>query len=78
MFPTISKSDAIGVSIDQLNEIRENISIPIVAIGGITEKNVKELTPCNIDGISVISDILGKDDIKSATEKIKFNFLNRI
>lgn len=78
MFPTRSKNDAVGVSIEQLKEIRENLSIPIVAIGGITENNVKELTPCKIDGISVISDILGKDDIKSAAEKIKFNFLNNI
>lgn len=38
MFPTISKSDAVWVSIEQLKEIRENTSLPIVAIGGITEK----------------------------------------
>lgn len=78
MFPTISKSDAVWVSIEQLKEIRENTSLPIVAIGGITEKNVKELTHCNIDGISVISDILGKKDIKMAAERIKLNFLNKI
>lgn len=77
MFPTISKSDAVWVSIEQLKEIKEQTTIPIVAIGGITEKNVKEITPCSINGISVISDILGKEDIKLAAKRIKLNFQNK-
>lgn len=70
MFPTTTKDDASAVSVQCLKEIKESISIPVVAIGGINEKNVKLLKIANIDGIAVISDILGKKCIKAASEKL--------
>lgn len=70
MFPTSTKNDAKAVSLELLKEIKEKVSIPVVAIGGISEKNAGLLRPANIDGIAVISDILGKDDIKAAAEKL--------
>lgn len=70
MFPTTTKDDASSVSVHCLKEIKENISIPVIAIGGITEKNVDLLKIANIDGVAVISDILGKKCVKSATEKL--------
>jgi thiamine-phosphate pyrophosphorylase len=74
MFPTTTKDDARAVSVHCLKEIKENISIPVVAIGGINEKNVALLKSANIDGIAVISDILGKKSIKIAAEKLKAYF----
>ena len=53
-----------------LKEIKDSISIPVVAIGGINEKNVDLLKPANIDGIAVVSDILGKKSVKAAAEKL--------
>ena len=70
MFPTTTKDDARAVSVQCLKEIKENISIPVVAIGGINEKNVALLKSANIDGIAVVSDILSKKSIKSAAEKL--------
>ncbi|MPQ31020.1 thiamine phosphate synthase [Clostridium estertheticum] len=70
MFPTTTKEDASAVSVHCLKEIKDNISIPVVAIGGITHKNVDLLKRANIDGVAVISDILAKKCIKEATEKI--------
>lgn len=70
MFPTTTKEDASAVSIHCLKEIKEGLSIPVVAIGGINERNVDLLKPANIDGIAVISDILGKKCIKSAAKKL--------
>ncbi|MCB2357501.1 thiamine phosphate synthase [Clostridium estertheticum] len=70
MFPTTTKYDASAVSVNCLKEIKDNISIPVVAIGGITHKNVDLLKEANIDGVAVISDILAKKYIKEATEKI--------
>jgi thiamine-phosphate pyrophosphorylase len=71
IFPTSTKSDAQAVSIEALKEIKENISIPVVAIGGINTNNVKLLKPANIDGISVISSILGKENITLAAKELK-------
>lgn len=70
IFPTTSKNDARAVSIELLKKIKASISIPVVAIGGINENNVGLLKPVNIDGIAVISDILGKEDIRGAAEKL--------
>ena len=73
MFPTTTKGDAKAVSVLCLKEIKEGISIPVVAIGGITQNNFELLKIANIDGIAVVSDILGKKCIKAAAEKLLFN-----
>lgn len=70
MFTTTTKHDAKAVSINCLKEIKEGISIPVVAIGGISEKNVPLLKIANIDGIAVVSDILSKKSVKAAAEKL--------
>ncbi len=70
MYPTSTKLDAKHVTINELQLIREALSIPIVGIGGIDEENVKELIDTNIEGVAIVSAILGKEDIRSATEKI--------
>lgn len=70
IFHTSTKQDAKPVSIDMLKEIKETLSIPVVAIGGITIKNIHQLDSSNIDGIAVISDILGKEDIRFASENL--------
>ncbi|MBZ9634387.1 thiamine phosphate synthase [Clostridium sp. FP1] len=70
MFPTTTKDDASAVSVACLKEIKEGISIPVVAIGGISEKNVSLLKPANIDGIAVVSAILSKKSVKIAAEKL--------
>lgn len=70
MFPTTTKDDASAVSVHNLKGIKDNITIPVVAIGGITHKNVNLLKIANIDGVAVISDILAKKCVKEATEKL--------
>jgi len=75
VYPTSTKLDAKSVSLEQLHLIREAISIPIVGIGGINEENVTDLMKTKIDGVAIVSAILGQEDIKSAAEKfiIKMN-----
>ena len=71
VFPTGSKDDAIEVPHDTLKAICEAVSIPVIAIGGITQENVSELAGSGICGIAVISAIYGQKDIKKATENLK-------
>jgi thiamine-phosphate pyrophosphorylase len=70
MFTTTTKNDAKAVSIKCLKEIKEEVSIPVVAIGGINEKNVELLLTAKIDGIAVVSAILSKKNTKTAAEKL--------
>lgn len=71
IFPTGSKDDADAVSIDTLKAIVNAVSIPVVAIGGITKENVCELKDSGIAGIAIISAIFAKPDVKAATTELR-------
>ena len=71
VFPTGSKDDADDVSHETLKAICDAVSIPVVAIGGISKDNVIELKGTGICGIAVISAIFGADDIENATKHLK-------
>lgn len=71
VFPTGSKDDADDVSFETLKAICDAVDIPVVAIGGITEDNVKKLSGSGICGIAVISAIFAQKDIKEASARLK-------
>ena len=71
VFHTDSKADAKEISFDTLKDICKAVSIPVIAIGGITEENVKELAGTGICGVAVISAIYAQNDIKKAAENLK-------
>ena len=71
VFPTGSKDDAVEVSHETLKAICDAVSIPVVAIGGITVNNTPELAGSGICGIAVISAIYGQKDIYQATVSLK-------
>ena len=71
VFPTGSKDDAEDVSHETLKAISEAVSIPVVAIGGITLENTPELGGSGICGIAVISAIYGQKDIKEAAARLR-------
>lgn len=74
VFTTSTKSDVSNLTIDKLAEIKKAVNIPVVAIGGINKNNVPSLRNTNIDGIAVVSAIVGEDDPKLAAENIKSLF----
>lgn len=71
VFPTGSKDDADDVSHETVKAICEAVSIPVIAIGGISKDNVGQLSGLGLDGIAVISAIYAADDLKAATEELK-------
>ena len=71
VFPTGSKDDADDVSFETLKAICEAVKIPVIAIGGITQKNVPCLAGSGICGIAVISAIYGQKDICKAAASLK-------
>jgi len=48
--------------------IKRAISIPVIAIGGITHENVQDVIKTGADGVAVISAILSAPDIGRAAE----------
>lgn len=67
VFPTGTKQDADDVKISTLQDICNAVSIPVVAIGGISKNNMKQLKGSGIDGVAVVSAIFAQNDIKTAT-----------
>ncbi len=71
VFPTGSKDDADDVSYEMLKAICEAVSIPVVAIGGISQENVSRLAGSGICGVAVISAIYAAKDIRTAASELK-------
>ena len=73
VFPTGSKADAKEVGHDTVKAICQAVKIPVIAIGGITKDNVKELAGSGICGIAVISALFAQKDIKEAARELRKN-----
>lgn len=71
VFPTGSKSDAVEVNPDTLKAICDAVSIPVIAIGGISKDNIMSLSGNGLSGIAVISAIYAQTDIEQATRELK-------
>ena len=71
VFPTGSKLDAEAVSFETLRDICNAVSIPVIAIGGISLNNISKLKDSGICGIAVISAIFAQEDIINATKTLK-------
>ena len=71
VFSTSTNLDAREVSWETLKEICETVSIPVVAIGGITADNLSQLAGTGVDGVAVVSAIFAQKDIKEAAQKLR-------
>lgn len=67
VFTTSTKNDTEHVELVTLRSICEAVNIPVVAIGGISRHNILGLQGSGIDGVAVVSAILGQKDIEIAT-----------
>lgn len=70
IFGTSTKKNARTMSMDRLKEIVEAVHIPVVAIGGINEKNLMELSGSHVDGVAVVSAIFAAKDPGVATKNL--------
>ena len=70
VFSTSTKADASPLPLTTLREICAAVSIPVVAIGGITEANLLQLTGCGAAGVAVVSAIFGAPDPGAATARL--------
>lgn len=71
VFPSPTKTNAVRITNAQLCEIVSSVSIPAVAIGGISYDNVCEIQGSSVSGVAVVSAIFGAEDIEKATTLLK-------
>ena len=70
IFPTATKKDATMVGLSRLREVRQKVSIPVVAIGGINRTNVGQVLNAGADAVAVISAVLGERDVREAARRL--------
>lgn len=71
IFPTVSKhksSEPIGL--ERIAEVTKTISIPVIAIGGITEDSVCAVLRAGASGIAVISSVAHAPDPENAAASL--------
>jgi thiamine-phosphate pyrophosphorylase len=72
VFSTTSKDNAgPGQGLFVLREMKESVSIPVLAIGGISRGNVSSVIGAGADGVAVISAVVGQPDITAAARDLK-------
>jgi len=70
IYPTPTKETAIIVGLDRLRQVRQAISLPLVAIGGINKDNAAEVMAAGADSVAVISAILQAESPEKAARQI--------
>lgn len=70
IFATDTKKDSGLIDLETLKDMTDQINIPVLAIGGIGLGKLGYLKDTGIDGICVISDILGSDDPEKRTREL--------
>lgn len=76
VFESTTKKDAIGITQGQLREICGSVSIPAVAIGGITYENMPQLKGCGMKGVALVSAVFSAEDITGAVRRLKRQLIN--
>jgi thiamine-phosphate pyrophosphorylase len=75
IFATATKADAgAPTGVKLLAEIRRRVSLPLVAIGGITLENAPLLIAAGAEGICAISAVVTKVDVQAEIEKFQALF----
>ena len=67
IFTTSTKKNARNMTMEQLKEIVSSVSIPVVAIGGISAENILQLHGSGVDGVAVVSAIFAAEEPGKAT-----------
>ena len=68
IFPTTTKENAPITLISTLKTICQTVSIPVVAIGGLTSENIDQLAATGIAGVAVVRDLMQAEDIEAKTQ----------
>lgn len=74
LFGTSSKDDTRPATLETVREVRAAVSVPVCAIGGINESNIREAIAAGADIASVISAVVAADDPRAAARRLASAF----
>jgi len=70
IYPTTSKEGAKVVGLDRLRQVRQGVTLPVVAIGGITRDNAAEVMAAGADSVAVIRAVVQAESPEEAARQI--------
>lgn len=68
VFATSTKPDSLPVGLGVLKQVVQKVQIPIVAIGGIHQKNFQDVLQTGVHHVAMISEILSASDIEDSVQ----------
>lgn len=71
IYPTTTKVITQLTSIDTLIAITNTVTIPVVAIGGITDQRLVDLNGIKLAGVAMISEIMQAENITAKVKTLK-------
>jgi thiamine-phosphate pyrophosphorylase len=74
-FSSRSKPEAVQAEAELLRQARQQLDLPLVAIGGITPENGRQLIEAGADMLAVIHAVFGLPDIRQACAQFQTIFL---
>jgi thiamine-phosphate pyrophosphorylase len=76
-FPSISKPGAVCAPLDLLSRAKTELSVPVVAIGGINKDNAIKLIERDADALAVLSALFCVDDVEQEARVLTSLMANR-
>lgn len=71
VFPSSTKPNAIRIEKETVKTICKSVKIPVVLIGGITQKNILQLSGLGGQGVALVSEIFSAPDIQQTCKNLK-------
>ena len=71
VFPTSTKTDVEQMANETVRAICDAVDVPVVAIGGINQKNMRKLSGSGVDGVALVSAIFSETDIEAACRDLR-------
>ena len=73
-FPSTVKPSAVRAPLGLLTDAKQRLTVPVVAIGGITLDNAPQLIAAGADSVAVISALFGAPDVRAAARSFRALF----
>lgn len=70
LFPTPSKPNTVSASLEELRLVRDSVTLPIVAIGGIHAGNAALAIGAGADAVAVISAVMQAENCRAAVREL--------
>jgi thiamine-phosphate pyrophosphorylase len=71
VFPSSTKPRSFKAGLEYARQVAAEISVPAVAIAGITEENVAEVTKTGVMAVAVTAAVVGCADVEGAARRLK-------